>query len=139
MTDPKIVSAYKRAIAKATAHACIAYSNGDGTYEVPSTSTPGTMYTVYPVGHAWHALACTCPGAAHPACVHRAVVAWCVKYHVSAKRPEAQESPVQDTAIYHETLAALISMSARDSAQQQADADALNTAASFRPLHLVAS
>jgi hypothetical protein len=38
-------------------------------------------------GRDWANLSCTCAGANHPACQHRAVVAFARKNHIGAVRP----------------------------------------------------
>lgn len=101
-TPEAIRSAYARAYERAAAAKLVAYKNDDHSYDVPSVSTPGDVHTVTIIGRRWYDLRCTCKGANHVACTHRAVVVHAIKYHVHAIRP------VRQSAAYREAMAELV-------------------------------
>jgi hypothetical protein len=82
-----------RALERAKRGGVVAYrSPHPGVYFCSSASTPGAEHTVVSSGPRWWELECTCPGGRHEVCMHRAVVAFCRKYHVYAVRPTAIEN-----------------------------------------------
>lgn len=105
-TPEYIRSAYVRALERATAARLVAYKNDDGSYEVPSVSTPGELHVVRFLGRRWYDCSCTCRAANHAACMHRAVAIFARKHGVSAVRPVPTFAEIREAFIAGAQVAA---------------------------------
>ena len=89
-------SAYERAFARAVAAKLVAYRNEDGSYSIPSVSEAGLEHTVAWYGTQWWECSCTCKGAGHLACQHRAVAVFSRRHGVHAVRPDVVAAAIAE-------------------------------------------